>query len=369
MVAKEKVLFLLHLPPPVHGSSLVGQYIKGSDLINNKFSTRYINLLASKRVDDSGKVSLSKLLGMIVTIINLLRELILHRPQLCYLALTSTGAAFYRDVLLISLLKLFGVKRIYHMHNKGIRRNEDYPFHSFFYRFVFNGSNVILLAKKLYKDVQTFVPEKNVDILPNGIPQKPFKVEEIKDKEIINILFLSNLIESKGVYVLLRAMAILKRKGIVFKGTFIGGEGDISSDQLTQKVNQFELQNQVEYLGKRYGADKELAFCIADIFAFPTFYANECFPLVLLEAMQHSLPVISTNEGGIPDIIEESITGFIVTKNDSLALANKLEVLITNPELRKSMGKKGYEKFHTHYTIDQFENRLCEILEIVLQKD
>jgi glycosyltransferase involved in cell wall biosynthesis len=50
------------------------------------------------------------------------------------------------------------------------------------------------------------------------------------------------------------------------------------------------------------------------IFVFPTFYYYECFPLVLLEAMQHALPVISTDEGGIPDIAETGITGYIVAK-------------------------------------------------------
>ena len=78
--------------------------------------------------------------------------------------------------------------------------------------------------------------------------------------------------------------------------------------------------------------------------------------------MQQKLPCISTNEGGIPDIIDEGKTGFIVEKKNAEQLANKLIYLIEHPEQRKEMGKNGYKKYRSQFTLQTFENRMKEIL-------
>ena len=99
------------------------------------------------------------------------------------------------------------------------------------------------------------------------------------------------------------------------------------------------------YHGKRFGTDKEAFFSQADIFVFPTYYHNECFPLVLLEAMQQGIACISTNEGGIPSIIEEGKTGYIIEKKNASALADKIELLLNNPSLCQKMGENGQKNF------------------------
>ena len=100
----------------------------------------------------------------------------------------------------------------------------------------------------------------------------------------------------------------------------------------------------------------------ADIFAFPTYYYNECFPLVLLEAMEKGVACISTVEGGIRDIIDDGVTGYVVPQQDVLALADAIEKLILNPELCKQMGKKGRKKFEQQFTEEQFERKMLECL-------
>ena len=66
---------------------------------------------------------------------------------------------------------------------------------------------------------------------------------------------------------------------------------------------------------------------------FSTFYHNECFPLVLLEAMEHGLPCISTTEGGIPGIVDDGKTGFLVPKHDVAVLADKILLLLNDSVL------------------------------------
>ena len=82
--------------------------------------------------------------------------------------------------------------------------------------------------------------------------------------------------------------------------------------------------------------------------------------------MQFSLPIVSTFEGGISDIVEDSKTGFLVTQQDAQALANKLEELILNYKLRIKMGIAGRKLFDEKFTISHFEHRMHEILNSVI---
>lgn len=115
--------------------------------------------------------------------------------------------------------------------------------------------------------------------------------------------------------------------------------------------------------GKKYNGDKNVFFDNADIFVFPTYYYNECFPLVLLEAMEHAVPCISTGEGGVSAIIDDGVNGFMVERQDAGALADKIEFLLIHPEERARMGTAGHQKFKNEFTLPKFETRMKQILE------
>ena len=361
------VLFLLHLPPPIHGSSMVGMYIYESSLINASFICRHVNILASEKLAQTGKLSLSKIFGFSRIVLKILYELIFKKPDICHFALTISGFAFFRDVILVALLKIFRIKRIYHLHNKGVSLRENNWLYNVCYKYVFKNSDVILLSDYLYPDIERYVVKSNVHICPNGIPdEKEINLERKPVNNLVpKILFFSNLIKSKGVFVLLESCAILKKKGILFECDFIGGEGDITKEGFQQMVDHFKLNSCVRYLGRKYGKEKEDAFIHADIFSFPTFYPNECFPLVIIEAMQYILPIISTEEGGIRDLVEDGETGFLIQKQNANVLADKLEILIDNPDLRQEMGEAGYQKYKNEYTLDIFEKRVVNIIQKV----
>ncbi len=85
--------------------------------------------------------------------------------------------------------------------------------------------------------------------------------------------------------------------------------------------------------------------------------------------MQHSIPIVSTFEGGIPDVVEDGITGFLVPQKDAQILAEKLELLIKDHELRIKMGVAGRSKYEKEFTLQAFESKLQRILEDILLKD
>ena len=184
-----------------------------------------------------------------------------------------------------------------------------------------------------------------------------------KQNAVPRLLFLSNLIESKGIYVLLEACRMLKEEGIAFQCDYVGGESKmVSGESFRAAIAAQGLADCVTYHGPQYGAAKERFFREADIFVFPTFYDNECFPLVLVEAMQHKLPVISTMEGAIPDIVTDGVNGFVCAQRDVQALAVALRRLIGDGQMRVDMGQRGYEMYREGMTLEAFEKRFTVIL-------
>lgn len=355
-----KILFILHFPPPVHGAAMVGLSIKESLVINESFNCRYINLGLSASLTDIGKNNIAKVFRYFSLLGQLTKLLLTFKPDICYLTIQVYRIGFYKDLPMALLAKVFGIKVVYHFHNKGVSTYQHRFLDNLLYRLVFRNAKVILLSKYLYPDIQKYVPENRVHYCANGIPEEVGSQESGAKSQKPEILFLSNLIESKGVFVLLEACRMLQNIQLPFHCTFVGGIGDINKQQFQDKVQQLNLENCVNYAGKKYGNDKELAFAKADIFVHPSF--NDCFPLVLLEAMQHSLPIVSTREGAIPEIIEDGTNGFLVSPKDAKSLAERLEILIKSSELRQQMGEAGRTKYEKEFTLEKFENRLKEIL-------
>lgn len=356
-----KILFVLHLPPPIHGSALVGQYIKDSETLNNSFDSKFINLSTSKTIEEIGQRPIVKSIRYFKILINFFFNLLIFKPDKIYLAITAKGMGFYKDFLFAFLAKLFGKKLVLHFHNKGVSLNQDKFIDNLFYRFLFNRTKVILLSENLFYDVSKYVKPHNVCYCPNGIPVvKDSYLNKSSYNEVPQLLFLSNLHESKGVYILLEALEYLNNQRLNFYCNIIGSVGDISLSQLNHKIKYLGLQDNVSYLGEKYDKDKYDIFNSSDVFIHPT--TDDCFPLVLLEAMQFCLPIISTNIGGIPSIIERNETGYIINKIDPEELSQSIKELILNKGNARKMGLKGRVKFLNNYTLEVFEKRLVTIL-------
>lgn len=359
---KPRILFILHLPPPIHGAAMMGKYIQESELINSSFDCFCINLATAGSLSDIGHVSLEKLLKYLLLlryISHVVKEI---RPELVYITPNAGGKAFFKDFIVVQMLKSMGCKIIAHYHNKGVSAYQSKWIYNFLYKRFFSNLKVILLAENLYKDIAKYVKREDVYICPNGIPSSCKEEMEARRNNVIpHLLFLSNLLISKGVIVLLDALKILKEKEYTFVCQFIGGEtAEINAVQFFEEVNKRELSDLVTYVGRKVREEKEAFFRQADIFVFPTYY--ETFGLVNLEAMEYKLPVISTNEGGIPDIVKDGENGLICEKQNLVSLADCIAKLLDDEELRVKMGSAGHEKFCREFTLDKFENRMRDIL-------
>lgn len=370
METKPKILFILHLPPPVHGAAMVGKWIHDSKLINETFECCYINLTAAANLADIGKVGFNKVMQFNRMMKRIRKTVLAFQPDLVYVTPNASGGAFYKDFMVVNMLKRMGCRILCHYHNKGVKRRQSYALDDQLYRSYFKDIKVMLIVPQLYDDMKKYLRIRDTYFCPNGVPAKlDHEPEADRHNEVPEILYLSNLFVSKGILDLLDALYLLRGDGYKFHCTVVGAEAAaMDGDRLLDEIASRHLQNMVDYVGPKYGADKDPYLDRADIMAFPTYYRKECFPLVNLEAMERKVPVVSTREGGIPYMIKDGETGLICTQRNPIDLARQLAKLIDNPELRISMGEAGYQYFKQEFTIDKFIERLINVFNRVLQE-
>ena len=118
-------------------------------------------------------------------------------------------------------------------------------------------------------------------------------------------------------------------------------------------IRNHELASFIELPGIIVGRDKEKILLNSDIFVF-TPITPEGQPLVILEAMAAGLPVISTCQGAIPDMLIDGINGFIVRPEDPAAIAEKVNLLLKDEPLRIKMGRSSREIFLERFTLDRW---------------
>jgi len=361
-----KILFIMQLPPPVHGAAMINNTIAESTLINSKFDCDYINLTTATDVNDIGKSGIKKYIKSFGIYFKVFSKALFNRYNLIYITLSPHGIAFYKDALLAITLKFFGFKLVYHLHGKGIKQElAKSHIKAKTYRQVFKNTFVIHLSKLLYFDIENIINEENVKYVANGINSD--ESFDLTNKPKGNkILYLSNMQESKGSFVLLQSAKILKDKNVDFHIDFVGKWHN--DPKFKEKWMNFykenNLQDQVTYHGAKYDSEKTKYLIEANIFVLPT--NNDCFPISILEAMSFGTPVLSTKEGAIPEIINNNENGLIIKKNNPEDLAQKVEYMLVNEKLRIEFGQNAHKKFHEKYSIENFENNFCKTLSSIL---
>jgi glycosyltransferase involved in cell wall biosynthesis len=362
----KKILFIVQLPPPLHGASVMNNLVFNSELINSNFSVDLINLQFARSLEELKKFSFPKLFKAFLYCFSIIKRSLFYKPDLVYFTLSPKGYSFYRDSIYVFLLKLFNNKIVFHLHGKGIRESiKRTSINKHVYNWVFKNTYVICLSQRLTNDLEG-VYKSLPYIVPNGIRMLP----EIEGKEfekhvsVPQILFLSNYIRDKGILTIIDALNKLKKQGYIFNSRLVGAPVDLSIEFLKGHISDLNLSECIQITGPLFNDEKMCEFRNADIFCFPTY--NDAFPLVILEAMQFSLPVISTFEGGIPDIVIENETGFLVDAQNPEILADKISILLKDKQLRIDMGKKGHERFINNFTLTHFENNIYKTFQAIL---
>jgi len=179
------------------------------------------------------------------------------------------------------------------------------------------------------------------------------------------ILSVGRLQEKKGFIYLLKACHLLKREGRKFKCEIIG-EGPQRA-KLESVIVELGLQDTVTLRGAMPNMEVMDQYRQATIFTLPCVVAGNAdrdgIPNVLLEAMASRLAVVSTSISGIPEVIENGVTGLLVDPGNAEALAEALAKLLDEPNLREQLGRQGYRRIEESFDIRTNIDRLVRLLE------
>ena len=379
---KPKILFIMHMPPPVHGAAMVGQFIHDSELVNESFDCHYVNMAVATRLEDIGKGGWHKVKGILHKLMEIRKAVKLVKPDLVYITPNSAGAPFYKDFITIMMLKLMGQRIVMHFHNKGVVTRQNCWLDHWLYRRYFKNVKLILLADALYEDVKKYVKGEDVFVCPNAIPEINMATECIASKSDAatntttengapRILWLTNIMKTKGIMEFLAALKMLKNRGVNFQVDFVGGlTKEMTGDEFDMALTMNGLNGCCTYHGPKYGDEKYGYFRGADIFVLPSY--TEALPVSILEAMQFGLPVVASNVGGVSAEVEDGVTGYLLGgkqpimlntfRPDAHEIADKLAALLADADLRHQMGKAGREKFEREFALEVFEKRMMEVL-------
>lgn len=187
----------------------------------------------------------------------------------------------------------------------------------------------------------------------------------------IRILTIARLLEKKGVEDGIRAVSKLSSKYDNFEYNIVG-DGPLR-EQCDRLIAESRMGDTIHLLGWK---DQEEVYDLivnSHIFLCPSVTSTngdqEGIPVSLMEAMEVGLPIISTRHSGIPELVKDSISGFLVPERDVDALAEKLIYLIEHPEIWPEMGRAGRAYVEANYDINKLNNRLVEIYQELLENE
>jgi len=209
--------------------------------------------------------------------------------------------------------------------------------------------------------------QEKVTVIHCGVDTEVFhlrtdKTPYEKGENPFMILCIGTLHEVKGQAYLIEACQKLHERGTDFICHFVGDGPDRT--MLTRLVDQAGLSEKIRFHGRLTRDEIARLLQDADVLAAPSVPTRdgrrEGIPVVLMEAMGSGVPVIASNISGIPELVEDSVSGLLVPPRDATSLAMALESCISDPELRQRLGQAGREKVQGDFDLNENAVKLAE---------
>ena len=231
-------------------------------------------------------------------------------------------------------------------------------------RFVLHSDKVIAVSQYVKKALisETFVDERRVEVVHNGVDGNPYKIEK-NSRDIgglVHIYFIGRIERSKGILTIIDIVNKIDRDVVLH----VVGAGPCQKEA-EKMVAKYKIQEKVIFHGKmpHYEFIKKVH---PDIFVFPT-KRVEGFPMVIVEAMFAGMPTVAFDCGGVSDAVIDGETGFLIDAGKEEEFKEKLEKLIDDFDMRQKFGRNSKEIAEKDYTIgtmvDRYEKIFTEVLE------
>jgi glycosyltransferase involved in cell wall biosynthesis len=212
--------------------------------------------------------------------------------------------------------------------------------------------DAVIALSRFYEQrlAEAGIPRQRIVRIPSGLPREVLPaLEETQHRNsdgAFTVGLMGRLSWEKNHAMLFEALGILKRQNIRVTA-YVAGRG-AERTRLLERARQFGISDQIQWLGY---APQDRFFPLIDAMILCSRIEN--LPYSILEAMAWRRPVIATRVGGIPDLVVDGETGYIVPPDDAIALADKIKWLTERPEVAQEMGRRARERLEQEFLSDR----------------
>ncbi|MBP6390709.1 MAG: glycosyltransferase [Flavobacteriales bacterium] len=359
-----RVLVVGQTPPPFGGQAVMIRHML--DGAGDRVRYHHVRMAFSDDMESVGKFHIRKILVLFSTIARIIIARFRYRtPVLYYPPSGPNMVPVLRDLFLLCATRWLFRSTVFHFHASGVstfKHRLPRVLRPLFQWAYGHPALAIRTAAQNPDDGGALGASRSI-VVPNGLPDMRGTVPErvAPTQGPFTILFTGVLIPSKGVRVLLEAFKLLRDRNVDAHLEVMGKWGDEHfKDDCQAFVLQHGLSERVHFLGVKRDTEKDKHFAGCDVFCFPSYFEAESFGLVVAEAMQFAKPVVSTQWRGIPSVVEDGNSGFLVPINDPMAVADRLALLLGDAALRKRMGEAGRRIFEERFTLQRFHQNMEE---------
>jgi glycosyltransferase involved in cell wall biosynthesis/2-polyprenyl-3-methyl-5-hydroxy-6-metoxy-1,4-benzoquinol methylase len=359
----KNILLIGSIPPPINGQTLSFQALV------EEMNVESLMLLGLRGVNM--RVFLSKIFVFLGLLIRLFGKVI-FKNYVVYQTFSQSKEGFFRDFPIVFISKFLGSKVIGHIHGgnyDGFYFAQNRLIKSLIRNMLKQTDSIIILSenmKSMFDFEPTVLPK--IKIIKNGLSWKmdtnDLKIKElpINSQKPIKIIFLSNLIESKGYWDVLEATNILVNQygynvQTDFCGEFIQYPDaqrftniDEAKEHFFGFIKANKLQHHVNYRGIIEGEPKKQLLEEAHFFILPTSYINEGQPISIIEAWAYRCVVLTTNYRGISEMLIPNESAIYVEYNRPETIVETVKNLLHNPTEYQRISENGYQNFLNNYT-------------------
>ena len=273
----------------------------------------------------------------------------------------ASRGSFLRKSLLVLIGKIFGKKVILHIHGGG--------FHNFYnraklmkpvIRWTLENSDAVICLSEMWKKYYSSTFKLKRLVIINNVVESPLTshVSPLTHETngSLKLLFLGHVTEKKGVFDLLKVLAEGRDQFKHKVKVTIGGIGEV--ERLEKIISDNQFNGDVSFAGWVNGNRKAELLNNCDVYVLPSYF--EALPISILEAMSYGKPVISTNVGGVPEIVKPGFNGWLFQPGDHEALNKILREAMENKALLKQYGNNSLSisKNYTPESVFQSLNNL-----------
>jgi len=368
--ARGRVAIAGGFPPPVTGMTLATDRLYR--MLYHEYTLTRVNFAENERGDPGNKISLRRSRA----VHRYAKDVRKASPDvMIYANLSGSIPGHLRDMYTFRFGISSGNRVICWIHNGNIVRHHISILRRRSAATISRKiSKYVFVSPLLMREMAPFVKSEKQIVIPYTIDEELLCSEsdiisrKTRDRpSMLRILYISNMIRSKGYEDLLEAAALLKARGVIVHVDFVGRWfAKEHESRFQKKIDAAGMEGQVSVHGPIHDRNKVKAMLLtADVFILPSYYPNEASPLCLIEALNAGLPVVSTRHAGIPDTIRDGYNGLLAETQNPEDLAQKI-IPFLDDDYRHGIAKNARASFEQTFAPEVVKAKWINLLEVEL---